>query len=202
MPSPLVSSPKAKPRNLKKRRLARMARLEADPERAQLEREEHRDYNLLMRLAFPEKVGAQVRSWRRRNMEKWRAIRRRAHKKWKAKNRGHIREYKIRTREHTNRLERIRRARNPAPSISASHKRRAKLKLVETADCSEKIRTLQQKTHCYWCWSPMSKIEIDHVIPLVRDGLHAPDNLVASCVTCNRSKGAKLYWEWDEDLAS
>jgi 5-methylcytosine-specific restriction endonuclease McrA len=38
--------------------------------------------------------------------------------------------------------------------------------------------------------------EIDHVIPLSRNGLHILANLRPTCRFCNRSKGAKLLSEW------
>jgi 5-methylcytosine-specific restriction endonuclease McrA len=33
--------------------------------------------------------------------------------------------------------------------------------------------------------------ELDHVIPLARDGANTADNLVPSCLSCNRSKCAR-----------
>lgn len=36
--------------------------------------------------------------------------------------------------------------------------------------------------------------ELDHVIPLSRGGPHTADNLVPSCISCNRAKHAAI-WE-------
>ena len=38
-------------------------------------------------------------------------------------------------------------------------------------------------------------MELDHVIPLARGGLHKKDNCKMACASCNRSKGAKLPQE-------
>ncbi|MFG1637433.1 HNH endonuclease [Pseudonocardia alni] len=51
---------------------------------------------------------------------------------------------------------------------------------------------------CAYCGS-CEKIEQDHVIPVSRDGLHAPDNVLPACRSCNVSKGDKLLREWMPD---
>ncbi len=37
---------------------------------------------------------------------------------------------------------------------------------------------------------------VDHIIPLVKGGTNAEDNLAAACSHCNCSKGGKLISEW------
>lgn len=51
---------------------------------------------------------------------------------------------------------------------------------------------------CSYCGTT-GKVEIDHIIPLSRGGLHEPGNLAAACKSCNSSKGAKLLSEWRPD---
>lgn len=41
---------------------------------------------------------------------------------------------------------------------------------------------------CAWCGELGDVVHIDHVRPLDLDGIHMPDNLVASCPSCNSSK--------------
>lgn len=48
---------------------------------------------------------------------------------------------------------------------------------------------------CAYCGSE-ENIEVDHVVPLSRGGLHSSDNLVPACRPCNRSKGARTLDEW------
>lgn len=56
----------------------------------------------------------------------------------------------------------------------------------------------KQRHLCFYC--KMKKIEeIDHFIPLKMGGTNYPDNLRATCRSCNRRKGAKLPWEWMPD---
>lgn len=47
---------------------------------------------------------------------------------------------------------------------------------------------------CAYCDMPAT--EIDHVIPLARNGTNGIGNLVGSCSFCNRSKNNKLITEW------
>jgi 5-methylcytosine-specific restriction endonuclease McrA len=47
---------------------------------------------------------------------------------------------------------------------------------------------------CAYC--PCPGVTVDHVIPIVRGGLDAPDNVVPACLSCNTSKKAKPLDEW------
>jgi 5-methylcytosine-specific restriction endonuclease McrA len=61
-----------------------------------------------------------------------------------------------------------------------------------------KIKVLLFERFCRWCCRPLTagNRHVDHVVPLSRGGLHIPDNLVASCGTCNHRKSNKLVAEW------
>jgi 5-methylcytosine-specific restriction endonuclease McrA len=76
------------------------------------------------------------------------------------------------------------------------HRRRARMRFVETASCLVKIRELRKATACHWCGTKLDAITIDHVIPIARGGSHTPDNLVAACLRCNSSKRERLPLEW------
>jgi 5-methylcytosine-specific restriction endonuclease McrA len=76
------------------------------------------------------------------------------------------------------------------------HRRRARLRFVQTASCLIKIRELRKATTCHWCGTKLEAITIDHVIPIARGGSHTPDNLVAACARCNSSKRERLPQEW------
>jgi 5-methylcytosine-specific restriction endonuclease McrA len=55
-----------------------------------------------------------------------------------------------------------------------------------------------QKRCCWWCSRKLNaKWEVDHRIPLSRGGSNGPENIVISCVPCNRRKGAKMPWQID-----
>lgn len=48
---------------------------------------------------------------------------------------------------------------------------------------------------CQYCGVRGHKLTIDHVIPRSRGGLHAWDNVVTACQTCNHRKGGKSVAE-------
>jgi 5-methylcytosine-specific restriction endonuclease McrA len=50
-----------------------------------------------------------------------------------------------------------------------------------------------QEEKCWWCGSEINDgYVVDHVVPLSRGGSNRKENVVASCESCNRSKGAKM----------
>lgn len=59
-------------------------------------------------------------------------------------------------------------------------------------------------TTCYWCGeaTPVKQARTDHVIPLVKGGLHKLDNLCVSCFLCNARKSARSIKDWASSLAS
>lgn len=50
--------------------------------------------------------------------------------------------------------------------------------------------------HCGGALHPISDFEVDHLHPRAQGGGNEITNLVASCRSCNRSKGAKRLEEW------
>lgn len=66
---------------------------------------------------------------------------------------------------------------------------------VEKVDIEEKFKS--QNGECYICKEifPKDSLELDHVIPLAKGGLHSKQNTKLACRSCNRSKGAKLQME-------
>lgn len=52
---------------------------------------------------------------------------------------------------------------------------------------------------CAYCCTPFSKTNkptLDHVYPVTRGGIHAPENWAPACQTCNRSKKDKPLDQW------
>ncbi|MDD2878478.1 MAG: HNH endonuclease [Acidiphilium sp.] len=56
-----------------------------------------------------------------------------------------------------------------------------------------------QDAKCYYCGDTLNKEkDIEHIIPLSRNGKNAPGNIVMSCHSCNVRKHAKIYsHEWN-----
>lgn len=73
--------------------------------------------------------------------------------------------------------------------------RKSKAEGSHTAEDVAKIISKQNKL-CFWCDTELEKIHIDHIIPLVKGGRNDESNLVASCPSCNCSKGSKLPEEF------
>jgi 5-methylcytosine-specific restriction endonuclease McrA len=87
--------------------------------------------------------------------------------------------------------------------LRAAEQRRRALELGSSGTFTKDDITLMfknQKGRCWYCQTKLKRYEIEHRIPLSRGGSNNPSNLVLSCVTCNRSKGAKLPHEWSDRL--
>lgn len=72
-------------------------------------------------------------------------------------------------------------------------RRAATSEKVSFEELSQKISNLNKK--CVYCQEG-SYEELDHIIPIVKGGKHTIENIVPSCFSCNRSKGAKILGEW------
>ena len=57
---------------------------------------------------------------------------------------------------------------------------------------------LRQDNRCAYCFIDLDSVvtELDHIIPLSKNGTHSINNVVYACLTCNRSKNDKLLDEW------
>lgn len=55
----------------------------------------------------------------------------------------------------------------------------------------------EQNGICYICNNKFNfkEMELDHVVPLAKGGLHQKTNCKMACTRCNRSKGAKMVEE-------
>ncbi len=56
------------------------------------------------------------------------------------------------------------------------------------------------KGKCYYCGIeiPPRELTMDHVVPIIRGGKSAKNNLVPACKDCNSKKKHSLPLEWDE----
>ena len=55
---------------------------------------------------------------------------------------------------------------------------------------------------CYYCGSakPPRELTMDHIVPIIRGGKSAKNNVVTACKECNNLKKHSLPIEWDEYL--
>jgi len=77
-------------------------------------------------------------------------------------------------------------------SMDHNFKHRSKTRVLSTARRAEIWERDGQK--CYLCQRPITlkQLEIDHLIPVSKNGSNSPTNLAASCSTCNKSRGNRI----------
>lgn len=102
-----------------------------------------------------------------------------------------------------------------ADSLISSYQRRAKklgVKYTYLTSRAEYAKIVEEKLkgRCEYCDTKLnrSNLEVDHKIPISRDGSFNEDNLAYICHTCNSSKGEmtdvefkalrKLIANWDD----
>lgn len=108
----------------------------------------------------------------------------------------------------------VRLSRNPTPEWKAinaerSSRWRALQRSVSVGDATAistwwtRIRK-SKRVRCDDCLNVFSgkAVEMDHVQPLSKGGLHSIENLRALCVSCNRKKSAKLHREANATLVN
>lgn len=81
-------------------------------------------------------------------------------------------------------------------TINCNHRRLSLLKMRETDLTSKKIKQIFERDKvCVYCGSS-NKFELDHIIPLSKQGSCLFENYVLSCEKCNRSKNNRDVFEW------
>ena len=55
---------------------------------------------------------------------------------------------------------------------------------------------------CYYCGGEIlpKELTMDHIVPIIRGGKSAKNNLVTACKDCNSKKKHSLPTEWEEHL--
>ena len=100
--------------------------------------------------------------------------------------------------------EQIRRYRVANPEICRegsvrwkARKRGADVSSKETSNLIRKWKKLSE-FECSYCHIifPTNGMNIDHIIPLSKGGLHSPENICRACSDCNRRKGCKMLEEF------
>lgn len=133
------------------------------------------------------RIAAQQKAYHIKNSARRYAV----HSSWIKKNRKHVRAY-----------ARAYYVKNRDSFKKRDHRRNHALSIGRDKIIEQFIESLGEKRTvvCYYCRSKVRKYHIDHIVPISKGGLHRIDNLCASCVKCNLSKGAKLLAEWVKNL--
>lgn len=84
---------------------------------------------------------------------------------------------------------------NPEKAIAYSHARSKRIKANQSDDASKAIIHIKTRkwVRCYYCGKRVSgkSSEVDHVLPLAKNGPHTAFNIAATCQKCNRHKSDK-----------
>jgi 5-methylcytosine-specific restriction endonuclease McrA len=171
-------------------------------------------YKMKWAKANPEKVKASIAKWTKANLEKINAYKaiwiKTNPEKVKASKAKYINAHR---EEHNTRNMAWAKAHpekdkashakwakaNPEKIIAKSARRRAmKYNAPGNGITPEQVKTILINANgiCAYCKQPLDKLTLDHVIPLSKNGAHDISNAVASCLSCNCSKGSKLLDEW------
>ena len=178
---------------LTRKRELQLARVRADPEKYRTKsRESHaknpaknRARANAWRLSNPEKTRERLRAWGKANRDK----RNKANCAWRQANPEKMRE-----------MINAWKARNPdklrAQRIRDNHKWRALLAKAAGTASTEQVAARVEFFGgvCSYCGGPYE--HLDHAIPLSRGGTNWPANLRTACRPCNLSKGSKTVCEF------
>lgn len=150
----------------------------------------------------PVKNRAHAKRWAQQNPDRVRENIRR----WNRENADHVR--RSQQRRYYLNYDRIRAQQEEwiraHPGARADYSRRRRAREFNTATSmlgghsTAYMRHVQAELltgRCFYCGGS-DRLTIDHVVPLSRGGLHHPENLVAACFPCNRSKSNLLLCEW------
>jgi hypothetical protein len=144
-----------------------------------------------------DKKRASQRAWEEKNVESEK-LRKKLHYEqnkdlWRERNRIWAKE----NRSKENAKKRNWRSKNPEKVQEEFTRYRTRKKQNGIFSIIKKdMRKLLATSNCFYCHTEMSKPTLDHVIPVSRGGQHSIGNLVASCGSCNSSKGGKTIMEW------
>jgi hypothetical protein len=92
---------------------------------------------------------------------------------------------------------------NPEKAATTERNRRAKILAAGgTHDIDDVMKQISDQSDvCYWCQGALGENwEVDHIFPVSRGGTNGPENICVSCFSCNRSKNAKMPWDFNGRL--
>lgn len=69
-------------------------------------------------------------------------------------------------------------------------------KIHWSSSIHEYVKEHENSGICIYCGA-VTKLTLEHILPTKRGGPDIPVNAVMVCQSCNSSKGAKRFYEWD-----
>ncbi len=158
-----------------------------------------REYWRRFRIEHPTWARDRTRKWCKQNPEKARAAWRRKYRKQrlmapeKLRERGR-RQYALIPKERMRAAARRKRAQNPDAYRSSVRNRRARKRAASGRHTAQDIKMIlaAQGSRCAYCKQKLGrKYHVDHIVPLIKSGSNAPNNLQILCATCNHSKSSR-----------
>jgi|SRR5882672_551835 len=151
--------------------------------------------------ANKKRTDARSEAWRKANPERANEIRRKATKKWEAAGKGkawreanpdklagYRRDYEKSRPDKIAAWRAEFRLKNPDYFAEQGRKRRAGVEIVKPDELA-----IRDSGRCGICNQPLFEpIELDHIVPISRGGVHAKNNCQLSHRSCNRQKQNKL----------
>lgn len=84
-------------------------------------------------------------------------------------------------------------------AVARAHRRRARITEAGGSFSADDIQVMfaSQNRKCWWCTKPIKgKFHVDHRIPIAKGGTNDRGNIVIACIPCNKTKSAKMPWEF------
>jgi len=107
-----------------------------------------------------------------------------------------MRKYRLRHPGENTRYVRVWQKRHPERKNEHEHRRRARRRgnacvIFSVSDWREKLKLYNGS--CAYCITSKAN-EMDHVVPLALGGAHSLANVRPACSSCNRIKGARIWY--------
>ncbi len=151
-------------------------------------------YQRAWRAANPERAKAHARKYYLKNREKKNADSVAWQKANRERNLNNRRRRSAANRERMRAVDKAWRDANPEKTRARWlnwYTRNGKVKPAQVAQVFAMSDGI-----CAYCLQPHASFDVDHVLPISREGSNALDNLVMACKSCNSSKGARTPLEF------
>lgn len=146
-----------------------------------------------------DKMKAYDTRWREANPEAAKESDQKKHKKWYDSNYHCRPELKIQAVSRAKAWIKANPERAKQNRDNVGHRRRARIHNTQIGPVDYDKIILESNGLCGICSQQLdSKLEFDHIIPIVRGGGHAQENLQLTHATCNRRKNRRLQEEMDQ----